>query len=156
MNGREGIERVHRLGHPWMWILILVLTGWTQGPSVKDLDDVALRQVGAALEAGDAEALLTGAARQIAVTLDGKTAMYSRAQARYVMRAFFSRRPPSRFVFGNVRRSSGQAEARGTYWSHRTRGGHDVYIRLRWKNGRWQLRALHIEMRIRRWGIGSE
>lgn len=142
-------RRNGRRGTTWVLVGMLALVGWTQGPG--DSDKEALRHVASALQAGDAEALLNRAAGQISVTIDGQTAMYSRAQARYVMRAFFSRRPPARFTFGTLRRTGEQAEARGTYWTHRERGGHDVYVRLRWKSGRWQLKALDIETRRRRW-----
>jgi hypothetical protein len=109
-------------------------------------DSTALGRVEDAFRAGDAGALLSGAADRLDVIIFGKGASYSRAQARQVLSEFFRRHPPGRVSFEQEVLAEDRRSVIGEYW---VVGDHaepiSVFVRLRAREAGWQLRSVRIE-----------
>ena len=128
-----------------LWSLVL-LGGFGAGP-VWAQQGAALSQVQEAFAAGDAKALLGEAADRVEIALLGGSKLYSRAQAIYVMEDFFRRYPPETFTLQNDAQEDGNWFATSRYrYKHAERPLH-VYLRLRKKDGRWQLHEVRVEER---------
>jgi hypothetical protein len=98
-----------------------------------------------ALERGDVEALLDHASKRIGITIFDANRYYSQGQARYVLKTFFERYPPSRFVLRDYYKTRNGWFAEGDYWYRRGKRPLRIYLRLRWWQDRWELRELLIE-----------
>ena len=107
----------------------------------------ALEQVQEALAAGDADALLGEAADRVEIALLGRSKLYSRAQATYVMQDFFRRYPPETFTLQNNAQDNGSWFATGRYQYKHAEHPLQVYLRLHLKGQLWQLREVRIEQR---------
>ena len=99
-----------------------------------------------AFRSGDVESLLDGAAERLDVIIFGKGASYSRNQAALVLSDFFRRNPPSRVAFEQEVLAEDRRSMIGQYW---VANGHadpvSVFVRLRARGPRWQLRSIRIE-----------
>ncbi len=96
---------------------------------------------------GDAHALLDGAADRVELALPGRSKLYSRAQATYVLQDFFRQFPPDRFEIDREAKLEDSWIASGTYWHRQDEVPFKVYVRMRRKGDRWELREMHIEQR---------
>ncbi|MFN3596414.1 MAG: DUF4783 domain-containing protein [Rubricoccaceae bacterium] len=116
-------------------------------PSAQIQADEALARAGQALEAGDANALLSGAAERIEVVIFEQGGRYRQAQAAHVLRDFFRRHPPERVAFSERSTSDEGRTAIGRYWTRE--GGTPLSVRLvhqqRGRGGEWQLVGIRIE-----------
>ena len=110
-------------------------------------DDALLARLEGAFGQADVAALLEQAAERLDLTVLGAGAVYSRAQAQYVMENFFRDHPPVRFRFHDPSRRDENWFAAGQYVygsEERTLG---IYVRLRWQGARWELREIRIDRR---------
>jgi hypothetical protein len=122
-------------------VLVMLFCGFRQ--------QTPLVEIREALRRGDAQALLAVAAERVEIALLGRSTLYSRSQATYVLQDFFRHYPPKRFVLINDSRAGGSWFAVGRY---EVQGGDqplDVYLRLRARGGGWELREVRIEQRRR-------
>jgi len=87
------------------------------------------------------------AAERVELALPGRTKLYSRAQATYVLEDFFRQHPPERFTLGRTSKVAGSWIAAGVYWYRQGEDPFQVYLRLRQKDRRWVLREIRIEQR---------
>ncbi len=133
------------------FFLALSLVGWPsvgagQGAALAQSDSVALGRIEQAFRAGDAEALLDGAASRIDVVIFGKGTSYSRAQAGRVLGQFFQRYPPKRVVFEQEVLAEDRRSLIGRYWMAEGEPPPvGVSVRLRARGDGWQLRAVRID-----------
>lgn len=100
-----------------------------------------------AIQRGDINALTSLSADRLEVTLFGAASMYSRGQAMYVLADFFRQYPPQRVRFGDGSRSGANWFLMGEYYFE---GGDQplrIFVRLRTKDGRSELRELRIDRR---------
>jgi hypothetical protein len=98
-----------------------------------------------AIQRGDTNALTSLSADRVEVTLFGSASMYSRGQAMYVLGDFFRQYPPQRVRFGDGSRSGANWFMMGDYYFE---GGDQplrIFVRLRTKDGRSELRELRID-----------
>ena len=98
-----------------------------------------------AFSAGDARAVLQGAAERVEVGVLGNSSQYSRSQAVYVLGQFFDDHPPRRFAWKDTSTSSGSRFLTGRYWHEASEHPLPVYLRLARKNGSWTLQEVRIE-----------
>lgn len=109
-------------------------------------DSTTLVRVERAFRSGDVESLLDGAADRLDIIIFGKGASYSRAQAALVLSDFFRRNPPGRVSFEQEVLAEDRRSMIGKYWAS---NGHTdpvaVFVRLRARGPRWQLRSIRIE-----------
>jgi hypothetical protein len=125
---------------------VLLLGGFVAGTASAQ-ESTALTAVQDAFAAGDAAALLAHAAERIEIALLGQGKLYSRAQATYVMEDFFRRFPPVRFTLHHESHDDENWFATGRYqYAH---GDHPLYlyVRLRLKGQRWEVREVRVEQR---------
>lgn len=109
-------------------------------------DSTTLIRFERAFRSGDVESLLNGSAERLDVIIFGKGASYSRNQAALVLSDFFRRNPPGRVVFEQEVMAEDRRSMIGQYW---VANGHadpvSVFVRLRARGPRWQLRSIRIE-----------
>ncbi len=120
--------------------------GSGHGAALAQPDSAALSQIEQAFRAGDAEALLEGAADRVEVVIFGKGSSYSRAQAGRVLGGFFQRYPPKQVVFEQEVLAEDRRSMIGRYWV--AEGESEpvgVSVRLRARGPVWQLRGIRIE-----------
>jgi hypothetical protein len=134
--------------------LLLLLVGtvpsvaWGQtsaADTVGTVPDTLVHRVATAFQTGNAQLLLAPAADRVEVSLFGARTFYSSAQAFYVLRDFFEKHPPSRFVLADTTGAGRSGFLRGTY--RHTRGAQPLKVYLRFVHERKDAWALH-EVRI--------
>lgn len=109
-------------------------------------DSTTLARVERAFRSGNVNNLLDGAADRLDVIIFGKGASYSRAQAALVLTDFFRRNPPGRVAFEQEVLAEDRRSMIGQYWVAEGNGEPvSVFVRLRARGPRWQLRSIRIE-----------
>ena len=98
---------------------------------------------------GHASAVLAGAADRVEVVLLGNGKLYSRAQATYVLEAFFREHPPASFGLDHSSNAEESWFASGVYEVKQGDRPFQVYLRLRQRGEQWELREIRIEQRKR-------
>ncbi len=126
-------------------LVLVLLGGFVAGPV--RAQEAALDKVQEAFAAGDADALIGEAADRVEIALLGRSKLYSRAQATYVMEDFFRRYPPETFTLKNNAQDNGSWFATGRYQYKHAEQPLQVYLRLHLKDQQWQLREIRIEQR---------
>lgn len=120
-------------------------TAYAQSASVAP-DSTTLDRVERAFRSGNVESLLDGSADRLDVIIFGKGASYSRAQAALVLTDFFRRNPPGRVSFEQEVLAEDRRSMIGQYWVAEGNGEPvSVFVRLRARGPRWQLRSIRIE-----------
>ncbi len=110
------------------------------------LDSTMLDRVEHAFRSGNVETLLDGAADRLDVIIFGKGASYSRAQAALVLTDFFRRNPPGKVSFEQEVLAEDRRSMIGQYWvAEGDAEPVSVFVRLRARGARWQLRSIRIE-----------
>ena len=136
---------------PSKWIPLVVVLGLLAGrPGIATAQPTTtLDRFTHAFETGNAHALLAEAGPRVEVALfdDGK--LYSRAQATYVLEAFFNAYPPDHFEVQHESTAEGSWFVSGRYHYQRGARPLQVYLRCRHQEDRWVLRELHIAERVR-------
>jgi hypothetical protein len=100
-----------------------------------------------ALRRGDTSTLSTIAADRVEVILFGSAAMYSRGQAMYVLGDFFRQYPPDRVSFTEGSRAGANWFVIGEYSYEGGEQALRLFVRMRTKDGRPELRELRIDRR---------
>ena len=121
--------------------LLVGAAAFAQG-ALRD-DEVA--RVEAALQAGDASAVLNGSAPRVEIVLFGQGSTYRRAQAAHVLRDFFRRYPPERVTLPERASSDDGRTAIGRYWTQD--GGAPLMVRVlhRAAGDDWELASIRVE-----------
>jgi hypothetical protein len=107
----------------------------------------ALQSLQEALTGGDVNALSSIASERVELTLFGTAAMYSRGQAMYVLADFFRQHPPERVSFSEGSRAGANWFIMGEYTYEGGEQPLRMFVRLRDRDGRWELRELRIDRR---------
>jgi hypothetical protein len=115
-----------------------------EAPPTQEEDGPVARVV-AALEAGDAEALLTEAGDRLELVLFERGGLFSRGQAALVLDGFFRRHPPARVVLAEQSLTDEERAAIGRYWTRTGEPPLRVYFRFRPDGRAWSLDAVRIE-----------
>lgn len=126
-------------------LLLLVIAMARPNDAAAQTERGLLDEVETALETGDVTALSRRSADRVELTLFGAASMYSRGQAMYVMADFFREFPPVRAALREPSRSGSNWFALGEYYYERADEPLRVFVRLRSKAGRWELREVRIE-----------
>lgn len=107
----------------------------------------ALDELSTAIAAGDVSGIVAHAADRIDISILGAGALYSRSQARYVLEEFFRDHQPVRFSVQELSQRDGNWFASGSYWSVGGASRLTMYLRLKQKDGGWELRELRVDRR---------
>jgi hypothetical protein len=102
-------------------------------------------RVVAALEAGDAGALLTEAGERVEIVLFERGGLFSRGQAELVLGGFFRRHPAERVVLAEQSLTDEERAAMGRYFTRAGEPPLRVYVRFRPNGEDWSLDAVRIE-----------
>lgn len=103
-----------------------------------------LRALEQALTRGDASEIMRFSAEHVDVALFGSDELYSRSQARYVLKAFFDEFRPIRLALNEISGSEHNWFAAGNYWYASGDSPLAVYLRLRRDDIGWELREVRI------------
>lgn len=132
----------------------LVIVGLLMAPGVPSgyaqPSGGAIMEVQDAFARGDFETLLDRAASRMEIALLEGSRYYSRGQARYVLKTFFERHPPRRFVLKDYYRTTRGWYAEGDYWYANGARPLRVYLKLRYRGGVWELREILVEEEARK------
>jgi hypothetical protein len=102
-------------------------------------------RVVAALEAGDAGALLTEAGQRVELVVFERGGLFSRGQAELVLAGFFRRHPAERVVLSEQSLTDEERAAMGRYFTRDGEAPLRVYVRFRPTGDEWSLDAVRIE-----------
>jgi hypothetical protein len=111
--------------------------------------EAVLEQIQAGFNRGDARLVLDQSADRLELAITGTGTLFSRSQATYVLQDFFRQFPPDRFSLLEPANTNGSWFAGGTYWSGQSERPFSVYVRIRMRDDRWELREIRIEQRGR-------
>ena len=136
---------------PRWWIVGFSMALLAAGPAGRAVAQTqhGIGKVQGAFAQGDARALLGDASDRVEIALLGRSRLYSRAQAFYVMQDFFRRYPPEGFTLQSQAQEQGSWFATGRYRYKHAEQPLLVYLRLRLKSDQWELREMRIEERQR-------
>ena len=116
---------------------------------VAEPDTIALAHIERAFRSGDVSGLLVHATEPLDLAIYGHGASYTRSQAALVLTDFFRRNPPAQVSF----REEVAAEDRRSVIGQYATANSDpsaVFVRLRVRDGRWEIRSIRIERAGRR------
>jgi len=105
----------------------------------------AMERIEKAIASGDAKALAGTMSQRVAVAVFGSSREYSQSQAEHVVKKFFADYPPSGYAIMKVSDSEQGAFVAGRYRSVRLEGAADLYLRLRDRDGKWELREIIVQ-----------
>lgn len=143
--------------------LVLLLVGIAGGPlgargqSVDSLagapdstdrhPSAVVQRVAGGFAEGNARRLLTPSADRVEISLFGVRTFYSSAQALYVLREFFRRHAPRRFLVRDVLETDTNCFVRGQYEQDRSAQRLQVYVRMGQVEGQdlWVLHEIRID-----------
>jgi len=127
--------------------VVLTLSGRSAmgQPTPKDV----MLQIQDAVAHGDVDQLLDRANKGLEIDMLSRRRTYSPGQARYVLRRFFKKHPPRRFILIDYYESHKGWFAEGKYWYGKSKRPLQIYLQLRWRNGHWDLREIIIENNMR-------
>jgi hypothetical protein len=114
-------------------------------PAYAQTERGTMEVVEQALSQGDTNSLTTIASARIELTIFGSAAMYSRGQAMYVLSDFFRQHPPTNVSFSDPSRSGANWFVMGEYLYEGGEQPLRVFVRLRARDGKWELRELRID-----------
>lgn len=124
-------------------VLIVSVSGWSSALAQNERGTMEV--VEQALSQGDTNALTSIASARIELTIFGSAAMYSRGQAMYVLSDFFRQHPPTTVSFSDPSRSGANWFVMGEYLYEGGEQPLRVFVRLRARDGQWELRELRID-----------
>jgi hypothetical protein len=113
-------------------------------------DTLVLTRVESAFRAGDAAGLLAEAAEPVDLAIFGQGASYTRSQAALVLQDFFRRHPPAQVAFEEEVVSENRRSVIGHYREAGAGAPSAVFVRLRARGDRWEIRSIRIERAGRR------
>lgn len=114
------------------------------------VDTLILQHIETSFRAGNPAALLAHAAEPIDIAIHGHGASYSRSQAALVLLDFFRRHPPAEVSFREEVASENRRSIVGHYLEVGAVEPSVVFVRLRVRDGRWEIRSIRIERAGRR------
>lgn len=108
-------------------------------------DSLALARIEAGFKAGNPGILLTDAADPIDIAIYGHGASYSRSQAALVLLDFFRRHPPEQVTIREEVAAEDRRSVIGHYYAVGAREPASIFVRMRMRDGRWEVRSIRIE-----------
>jgi hypothetical protein len=114
------------------------------------LDSTVSSRVEAAFRSGNPALILADAADPIDLAIFGHGASYTKSQAAVVLLDFFRRHPPAQVSFEDEVVSENRRSVIGTYLEVGAAEPAAVFVRLRARGNRWEIRSIRIERNGRR------
>lgn len=108
-------------------------------------DPTMVLRIESAFRASDAGALLAEAADPLDLAIFGYGASYSRSQAALVLADFFRRFPPATVRFEEEVVAEDRRSVIGQYREAGATEAAAVFVRLRARDGRWEIRSIRID-----------
>ncbi len=126
-------------------VILLLSLATISGAWAQSGSEAPLAVVQRALSRASVDSIIALSSDRIEIAVLGKSKLYSKAQARYVLKDFFDRYPPVRVTFRNPSATDKGIFAAGSY--RHTADGEPlrVYVRLRRDDASWSLREIVVE-----------
>lgn len=138
------MRRVHSILAVLTLSLIAAAPARSQDPSA-----ALLAVVEQAFSTADTDSITSMSAERIEIAVLGKSRLYSRTQARYVLRDFFKQYPPLQVKLSVPSTTEKGLFAAGTYRFATDREPLRMYVRLRRHESSWALREIVFERAVR-------
>ena len=126
-------------------LLLFVLISFPDPAQAQTQSDRLLEDITTAFAGGNSRTLLKDGADRIEVFLFENSTLYSRGQAVYVLDSFFRQYPPRRCVLRESVKADESWFAAGHYWHEASERPLLVYMGLRLRDNRWELREIRID-----------
>lgn len=110
-------------------------------------DEIA--KIQKAIAEGNSAELSRYSGAYIEVNVSGSTTLHSRAQAAYILKAFFRDNPPERFAFQRTMRLGSDWFVSGQYWQRSDNRPYQVEILLRWNGQRYEIKSIRFNQVLR-------
>ena len=108
-------------------------------------EPVELQHIERAFSSGDVDALTAMASDRVEIAVFGRSRLYSRSQARFVLKDLFDQYPPLHFELSAPSRTARGVFAAGTYRYSVEEKPLRVYVRLRKSGQAWSLREILVD-----------
>lgn len=132
-----------------IWIGLIILAVLPARAAMQDDIDRIMIYIEKAIESGNGESLASRSSSFVEVTLLGKSTLYSRAQAGYILKEFFREHPPSDF---QIQRRMNVENDWYMYGNYRNRSEKETYrleIRIRRNGDRYEIKNIRISNVLR-------
>lgn len=126
-------------------VVVLLLVSILPAAASAQSRAAVVERIEKAIASGDAKALAGTVSQRVAIAVFGASRDYSQGQAEHVLRKFFADYPPSAFSITKRSESEQGAFVAGRYRSERLEGAADVYLRLRDRDGNWEVREIIVQ-----------
>jgi hypothetical protein len=131
-------------------LVTLAVALMTAAPAMsQDRDSSPLDSIERAFSTGSADSITAMSADRIEIAVLGKSRLYSRTQAKYVLRDFFEQYPPLQVKLSEPSATEKGLFAAGTYRFATDREPLRLYVRLRRGQSEWALREIVLERAVR-------
>lgn len=125
--------------------LILLLVFGVRSSMAQEPTQPELEQVEKAFSTGNVGALHAMFSDRVEIAVFARSRLYSRSQARIVLKDLFDEYPPQHFELSTPSETSKGLFAAGTYRYSKDEEPFQVYIRLRKSGDKWTLREILVD-----------
>ncbi len=108
-----------------------------------------LSKIEQAFSKGDVDAIAALSADRVEIAVLGKSRLYSRTQAKFVLKEFFGKYPPVRAKFSEPSTTDKGLFAAGTYRHTANNQSLRLYVTLRKDASSWAVREIHVDKAAR-------
>ncbi len=126
-------------------LLVLLLSFGVPSAVAQDLPQPELEKVEEAFSTADVGALHAMFSDRVEIAVFARSRLYSRSQARIVLKDLFNEYPPQHFELSTPSETSKGLFAAGTYRYSANEEPFKVYIRLRKTGDKWTLREILVD-----------
>lgn len=127
-------------------VLVVALLVPAARPALSQMQSATpLEDVRSAFAEAKADSIAAFSAARVEIAVLGKSRLYSRSQARFVLKSFFKRYPPVRVTFADPSRTETGIFAAGSYRFAADRKPLRLYVRLRRHGSAWVIREIVVE-----------
>lgn len=127
-----------------LWIGLMIFAVLPARAAMQDDIDRIMIYIEKAIERGSGESLASRSSSFVEVNLLGKSTLYSRAQAGYILKEFFREHPPSDF---EIKRRMNVGNDWYMYGNYRNRSENKTYrleVRIRRDGDRYEIKNISI------------
>ncbi len=132
----------------WRALKILLVVCWigtTQFALAQQPNRPELQRVEKAFSEADVDALSNMSADRVEIAVFGRSRLYSRSQARFILKELFDQYPPMRFELSAPSQTEKGLFAAGSYRYSMEQEPLRVYVRLRKSGESWSLREILVD-----------
>lgn len=127
-----------------IFLILLQVIGFTS-TMAQEPTQPELKQLEKAFSTGDVTALHAMFADRVEIAVFARSRLYSRSQARIVLKDLFDEYPPQHFELSTPSETSKGLFVAGTYRYSKDEEPFQVYVRLRKSGEKWALREILVD-----------